>query len=647
MNPRGAGTNRISAIPPLVVLAAFCVAAPLLRGQDAPPAGDTDPAAATAQADASARAEVMARADIDAAPTPADASTTQAAALTAADAPATPDAAPAATDASPAAPADATSGSPAATGNGTLYYNQPGQPPTYGEPSFGILQRLPSSELGTPQYGVPYSSVLNGQSLDPLTGKGFGVDFYDFPKAGNAEGSLSLGSVGIGLTDDNFLRRAVAPEDADLKIGPLYFYLDSLTGSLLYTDNSHLSATNRQSETLAIISLNMTLLVQLTEDLQFSISGSLIYLPIQNILGFESSSLEGGLGFLLAALPTLTANATYDILVAEWPVRFRDSFTTSTGSYSDSTRDSFSLFEGSALQQQNGKYVFRSARVGLRNNEGDNNANSQNDYFSFFTNTISASTQGYLPSDILLSSYAERSDLWYNQGNRGLPTSREDFYVLAQSVRPTLRFKPFASYEISHTSDAPGVFQQVEAGFSGPITDQLFLLTDMGYFLSNTGNEGLVWRLDLQHLAGENTTEDFSFQRDWNDFDDEMITTEYYRITQVLGPTINGAGFADHTSYEEVAGSGAVNRDQEDFGAGIYWILGPLTKLAVQGEYTHQNFDDHFRTDTWTARVNLSRTISDSMHLEAFYQYQNYMANESDRNYYENLVYISFTKTFH
>jgi hypothetical protein len=542
--------------------------------------------------------------------------------------------------------ADASTAAPNGSGS-PLYYDQPVEPPAYGVPGIGIVQRVPASDFGTPQYGVPYASVFGGQDGDPFSNHAFGLNVNQEGKVGGVEGNVDLGYAGISVPSLPFIHHSAAPQDADLKIGPIYFFLDTLTAALLYTDNYNLTEHNRKSETLAIISLNMTLVAQLTEDLQFSVTGSLVYLPIQNIVGFESSSLQGSLGFLLAALPALAANVSYDTLIAGWPVQFRDVFQTATGSYSDNTLDDFDLFEGSSLQKVDGKYVFRSARVDLRNNNQGNNSYASDDYFNFFSNTLSATTLGYLPTDIQVTARAARSDLWYNQDNRGLPSSRDDFYILAQSERPTMRFKPFASYEIEHTSDVPGVYQIVEAGLSGPINDQLFLYTDFGYYRSNTGQQGYLFSLELNHTAGEYTTEQLSIRRDLNDFDDEVITTEYYRITQVLGPTVSAVGFADHSTFNALANDQVVNRTQEDFGLGLTWVLGPLTNLQVQGVYARQDYDDNYSDEVWTARVNLSRTITDTLHMEALYQYQNYRANETDHSYYENLFYVSLVKYFH
>lgn len=534
---------------------------------------------------------------------------------------------------------------------GPSYYPRSTEPSTYGEPGLGIVQRLPSSELGSPQYGVPYSSVFSltgadGDSVNPLTAHSLEANANGYPKIGDLEGTVSIANAGAQLTNIPFIYHAFPPEDADLKAGPFYLKFDRFEADLLYTDNYRLSHTGQHEETLVILSLNMTLIAQLTDDLQLAINGTVVYLPIQNIVGFESSSLDGGLGFLLAAIPLMRSQLTYDTLIAGWNVQFADTFQVTTGNYSDSTRDQFNLFQSGELQAQSqGNYTFHSGHANLRDNN-TNSDNSQQDYFSAFVNTISALTTHDLPGDIQFTARAERSDLWYNQGNRGLPSSREDLTLLAEEVRPNMRFTPYSSYELSHSSDVPGVYQTFRIGLYGPITDQLFLNTNVGYFISTTGHQDAVWTLNLRHVAGEYTTEYLGVERGLSDFNDEVYTSELYRITQVLGPTLTAEAFAENSQVQELINDQSPNRSQQDYGASLTWLLGPKTTLTLSGIYTHQDFTDGFLTDTWTGRISLWRTISDTLFFRALYQYQRFHTNQSSNNYSESLVYLSLIKYF-
>ena len=555
-------------------------------------------------------------------------------------------------DAPPAENAPAAAAAPAAgSSEGSPLYNSPfNGPGSYQETPFSVVPPTDSSDLGAPLYQVPQSSAFRGYggtattltpiNADPFAGN-VGLDANQYPKMGEAQGSVSIYSQSdAGIP---FVYRAFPPDDADLKAGPFYLKFESLEADMYYSDNYNETATDRRSEVLAILSLNMTLMAQITEGLEISVNGTLIYLPLQNTVGVTSNSFYGNFPLLLP-IPTFLSAVNYDTLIGGWYVRFEDQISAQPATYSDSTQYTYNLFSGSVLDQSNGKYVFRSGHVDLRSNQSG--SNSQEDNFFVYSNIVSAETSHYYPDDVLVSARAYRQDLWYNQETRGLPTSRDDFLIQAQSIRENMRFKPYVSFEVEHTSDVPGVYEIGQAGFTGPITDQLFLAAGAGYYLSNTGNQGFLYDLTLTHQAGPDTSEVLQVARSLNDFDDEVDTTEYYRITQVLGPTLNVSAFADHTEYEEFSGD-LSNDNQEDAGVLLACDLGPLTSLRIAGLYTHQHFNDNSISDTWTGRIDLYRHISDTLFFRAIYQYQRYIEGQaSNGSYYENTVYLSLEKIF-
>ncbi|MGA3169837.1 MAG: hypothetical protein ABSE62_02385 [Chthoniobacteraceae bacterium] len=531
------------------------------------------------------------------------------------------------------------------------YMPQGTAPTTYGDPRYGYLQSIPSSQLDTTQqYGVSYSSIYpltgyDGSSIDPLSNHILGMDFDQGIKLGGAYGSIDFGSGGFGVPQIPLVYRAFPPDDADVKLGPLYFKVNSFEADFLYTDNYRQSNTDRQEETFAILTLNMSLVAQLTDDIQMGINGSLIYLPLQNIIGLTTSSLNGAYGYLLAAVPQMLAQVSYDTLIAGWDVRFADNFSTSTGAYSDGTRDEFSLFQGGVLAPDGpGRYTFHSGQLNLRNNSANFYGGNEN-YFAVFANTVSALTYHELPGDIDFTGWASHSDYWYDPYSSDLPFSQDQLYLLWEAARPNMRFTPYFSYYLSHVSTAPGVFQVLRAGFFGPVTDQLYLNTNIGYFIGDEDQQSLLWMLTLDHVAGPYTSEHFEVTKGISYYDDEEVTTEYYRLLQTLGPTLQGTLVADHSEYQEL-NSQYANRTQEDVGAGITWWLGPLTTMQFQGVYSHQDYDNGFDTDTWTGRVTLWRILSDDFFFRAFYQYQRYSPNAQNRGYYENLVFLTLVKYF-
>ena len=119
-------------------------------------------------------------------------------------------------------------------------------------------------------------------------------------------------------------------------------------------------------------------------------------------------------------------------MIGGWPVRFADDFRISSGTYSDSARDTFNLFQGDYLvQSPDGTYFFRSSKVDPSGNPTTGNPQDYDDDVVYASNTLSAVTDRLLPGDVRLTVGAFHENLWYNQSNRGLPPGRDEVYVLS------------------------------------------------------------------------------------------------------------------------------------------------------------------------------------------------------------------------
>jgi hypothetical protein len=518
------------------------------------------------------------------------------------------------------------------------------------EPGVEGLERirgaLPAGSFGETPTGVPYSTVLNTTGADVndiniVGGHPVNTDFSNAPKIGGAEGSLLIEPFNGGLLVP-FLHRGTEPEDANIKAGPFYVKFHSIDGLALYDDNYNESQTDRKSEILVLLRLNLTVIAQLTDDLQFALSGDLAYLPLQNQVGIQSS-IYNSLG-LLATGPLLAAQLVYDTVIAGWPVTFADDFRSGTAIYSDDTRDNFDLFQGDYLQRENdGRYTFLAGRTNQPRNNGFD-INPQNSDLVYFANTISALTDRLLPGDVRLTVRVENQELWYNQSNRGLPASRDDLYTSLVSERENLRFKPYVSYEATYVDTLPGITQIVRGGFFGPIDDQLFLRAEAGYYMDGFNHQGVLYRLNLDHDAGPYTTEHFTVDRDLNYFDQELRTSEYYNLNQVLGPTLGATLFLANSSYQELISDGVSSRTEELGGIQLAWSLGPLTNLQLAAIYERQNYSDGLRFNTFTGRVILNRSVSDTLTLQLLYEYQHAISNQPGDSYYNNLVYFRIVK---
>jgi hypothetical protein len=503
--------------------------------------------------------------------------------------------------------------------------------------------------FGGPSNGVPYSDIFTPT----------GADFHD-PAAyfaspvrttytapgvlGDAHGALTFESGNL-IPSIPLVRPATAPDDADLKAGPFYVKFRSLDGIVAYDDNYKLSQTQRESELLVLLQLNLTIIAQISDNLQFAVSGGIGYLPLQHQFGLETDNYDV-LGLLLFAEPLFQSQVAYDTMVAGWPVTFADDFRIGAGDYSNGTENNFDLFNGDYLQRdENGRYTFRAAMTGLRDVNG-NEAN-RNQSFTYFDNTISAFTQQLAPGEALLTLGLTRDDLWYNDGGRGLPPSRDEFDAALISQRENFRFKPYATYSAEYVQgdkQIPGTLTQVGAiGFFGPIDDQLFVRAQAGFY-GERNTSSYLYQLVLTHLAGQYTSEYLSLDRGLTAFDQEQSTSEYYRLEQILGPSLTGDLFLAHASTRELVDDGVSSRNEYLGGAQLGWVLGPKTTLRLAGIYERQAYDDGIRATTITGRGTLDRIITDSLTFQVLYEYQHSVSTRAGDSYFDNLVYFRIIK---
>ena len=141
--------------------------------------------------------------------------------------------------AAPAAqPPFRTGGSVAPTGDSlpaTLPYGAYQTPPTPGVPYSRIFRDT----------GAPYTNPLNRPAVTPSVQT----------ESVEARATLGLPSINAAFP---LLQRGFAPQDADLKFGPVFFKLQGLSAAALWSDNINLTEKNRESGTIAILSTSST-----------------------------------------------------------------------------------------------------------------------------------------------------------------------------------------------------------------------------------------------------------------------------------------------------------------------------------------------------------------------------------------------------
>jgi hypothetical protein len=508
------------------------------------------------------------------------------------------------------------------------------------------LNRLPRDAFQTdPEVGVRYRSIFRDTGA-PYTNALRPIEVQPSVRAGNVESQVSLALPNISGRFP-LLERGFEPTDADLKAGPFFFKLRALSGAVLASDNINRTEEDEKSDVIGIVRVGGTFYAQLTEGLRIATSGNLVWLPFEGTFGVSGFGLVAPYTFGLEGIPAAESQIVWDTMIGGWNVVFEDDFRLGTGRFSVGSRDDFELFEGGQFDDADraGRYVFRAPP---RTQSGRRFAGDNTDLdIPVFSNVLSVTTERLFPGPIRLRVRAFHENLWYNQGQRGLPKLRDSLTAHVASERDNQRFKPFAYYRATHTDLADGFNHQFRLGINGPITDQVMLHADVGWFHSDdTGADRFLWRLDLDHLAGPYTTESVSLGSEVGDFTNEYRTYAAYRLHQIIGPKLTGETFATIGTVEDL--DTGDRRDEFRTGVRVGAFLGPRTALRGSGIYSivDSTNEDFGQRETWTLRLELTYHFTDSLFSRLVYQYQIRDSSRPGDSYDENLVFLSLTKYF-
>ena len=517
-----------------------------------------------------------------------------------------------------------TSGSAATAGESlpaTLPYGAYQTPPTPGVPYSKIFRDT----------GAPYTNPLNRVAVTPSVQT----------ESVEARATLGLPSFNAAFP---LLQRGFEPQDADLKFGPVFFKLQGLSAAALWSDNINLTEKHRESGTIAIATISGAIIAQLTEGLRVAISGSFVYLPLQNEAGIAGFGLYAPYVLGFDDEPIVRSEITWNTIIGGWNVVFADDFRIGIGRFSNNLRDDAVIFNGGGFDgyDQTGRYIFRAQQDRVASSSRSRDERSNTDIL-YYSNVVSAQADRLIVGKTRLRFQASHENLWYNQGNRGLPRLRDQINVSLVSERENLRFKPFVMYQALKTDLQDSFEHTIRAGLDGPITDQLQLHAEVGYYFGNN-EDALLWGVSLRHQAGPYTEESLFYGRAVSSFHDEINEIVGYNIRQIIGPKLIADAYFLRDDIHGLSSNG-FSRVEYRTGLRLSIHAGPRTNLILTGAYALVDSAGG-QSNTLTGRAELSHYFTDSFLARLIYQYQENDSDFRNQNYYENLIYFSLTKYF-
>jgi hypothetical protein len=507
------------------------------------------------------------------------------------------------------------------------------------------VDRLPAYAYGDTPRGLAYSSVFDPNpvhrasqygrnALSPLRATPLPRDANAGPVEGRYHLDLPHFRAGYG-------RNTRTPENAHFNVGPLFGAIDSLSASLLFSDNIDRRENDRKSDAISIVALNFTLGLALTSNLQFITSGQIAWLPFEGEFGL--GGLRQSLPFLISP-PRIDGRLAYDTIIAGWPVIFADEYNLLYAEFydDDGDRDDLEIFDGFVFDEEDraGRYAFRPRF----DREFDNARTYENT--SYLRNRVGAYTHNYLPADTRFEAALYREDFIYlDDGYDSYPDYRHVLELRLLSERENLRFKPFARYRATDIEGRDRLEHRFQAGFSGPVTDQLHLAAHASYYVapSDNGNNSLLFHLSLRHIAGPYTQHHFLAERATTELSDSIRTEVAYGIRHVLGPRLVAHAHAFKEWFEGIDDD--YRYERAGIGGLLTFTYGPRTTFTLSARYTLEEYPS-YDSNLLTIRFGANHFFNPNLAGRFYYQFQNRDSSRDDNSYYENLVFLNITQYF-
>ena len=486
---------------------------------------------------------------------------------------------------------------------------------------------------------LPYRQIV--RDTEPLDENLFrdvraGGSFTE--KLGPADASVQ-GSVFGPRLNLPLISRGIRPEEAEFKLGRFYLDLQALSTSFLYSDNVDLSETDRDSGFISIVRLTAAALFQVTDTVRLSVQGTLVWLPFKNKAGVAGFGIDDP-WTEFDTLPLFQSQLTLDHQIGGWDVEAIDEVRVRQRRFGYA----LDAFDGEQFDEQD-----RAGRYSYRSTSQSQDRNSRSGYYIEGRNLVGASAGRLLPTETRLEFGGYHANYWYNDTDEtDLPNSRDTVYAMLVSQRETMRFKPFIRYRAWHYDNSAGWSEEVRAGVQGPVTENLSLLADGGYYWrTDTDHTTYLARLGLRHTLNPITYHQLEYHRGVTEPDEEIADTVTYRLQHVFRDDLTGQFYASMSKYED-AETGGRTGTARDAALRFTYELAQSITLPLSGAYSDVSNDDPEDDDyhEWIARSELLYRHTATVQTRLIYQYRDRESDTPGQSYWENLVVLTVFKYF-
>lgn len=456
------------------------------------------------------------------------------------------------------------------------------------------------------------------------------------PKLGYGQGQLSVAApLGPAARFSPF-GFAGKPENAQVKLGNFFLNLNSLSGTVLWTDNLALAEVNQKADTIAVVRIEAEVLYQINDAMRLSAAGTAVWLPLKGEVGFSDPLQD----YTFGITPLFQTQLTYDIPFNRVDLKVLEDFSVQSGGFDTGGR----AFE--FLDRQGTDTANNPTRDTQAQGTTDRRARSAPSYRNVFGVNIST----LLPTVTRLTFGYTHGNVWQQRDSLGQQSSSDTFVAELRSERENLRFKPFFAYSARHQNNRFGYDSGTRGGLEGPITPYLDLRSEMGYFLAgDESGEGYIWLVSLIHRPRERFQHQLDYGRSVTYPDRALATTVGY-----------GAKFQASRDITLEAGVQELNTEPLDnpnnsFGGKQFRTEGRFILQA--GERFKSQFGyawlhsvgraaGPLRFDLHTLRFELITTHTKTFESRILLQHEIRESNRALDSYAENVASLTLTRKF-